>query len=61
MNESMDERKEQRTSHPAGKQRTGNVVLREERKKGCQGRNAADFDERSAGFSVLRHLGDHLL
>ena len=34
MNESMDERKEQRTSHPAGKQRTGNVVLREERKKG---------------------------
>ena len=37
------------------------IQSREERKKGCQGRNAADFDERSAGFSVLRHLGDHLL
>lgn len=57
----MKKKQRAEANHPAGRQRTGNVILREERKKGCQGRNAADFDERSAGFSVLRHVGDHLL
>ena len=57
----MKKKQRAEANHPAGRQRIGNVILREERKKGCQGRNAADFDERSAGFSVLRHVGDHLL
>lgn len=41
MNKSIDEKKQRaEANHPAGRQRTGNVILREERKKGCQGRNA---------------------